>query len=111
MNTVKQYSIKYLQNCIKKEDTRVHYTVLKQHSHKDSGHPQPPHTHVHTGHKNPTETTMHNRMLFQTPNNATNQADQKACHTIATRRLKSGSISTRIQKKASNTLVGARTTK
>lgn len=77
MNTVKQYSIKYLQNCIKKEDTRVHYTVLKQHSHKDSGHPQPPHTHVHTGHKNPTETTMQNRMLFQTPNNATNQADQK----------------------------------
>lgn len=77
MNTVKQYSIKYLQNCIKKEDTRVHYTVLKQHSHKDSGHPQPPHTHVHTGHKNPTETTMQNRMLFQTPNNATNQADPK----------------------------------
>jgi len=35
----------------------------------------------------------------------------KACHTIATRRLKNGSISTRIQKKASNTLVGARTTK
>ena len=35
----------------------------------------------------------------------------KACHTIATRRLKNGLISTRIQKKASNTLVGARTTK
>gem|GEM_PF-5203887 len=67
---------------------------------------------MHTGHKNPTETTMHNRMLFQTPNNATNQADpKKACHTIATRRLTNGLISTRIQKKASNTLVGARTTK
>ena len=69
-----QYSIKYLQNCIKKEDTRVHYTVLKQHSHKDSGHPQPPHTNACTGHKNPNRNNHAHRMLFQTPNNAMNQA-------------------------------------
>ena len=103
-----QYSIKYLQNCIKKEDTRVHYTVLKQHSHKDSGHPQPPHTNACTGHKNP------NRNNHAKPHAVpdTQQRNEPSSHTIATRRLKkNGLISTRIQKKASNTLVGARTTK
>ena len=38
------------------------------------GHPQPPHTNACTGHKNPNRNNHAHRMLFQTPNNAMNQA-------------------------------------
>lgn len=89
MNTVKQYSIKYLQNCIKKEDTRVHYTVLKQHSHKDSGHPQPTtHSRAHRRQEPHRNNHAQPHAVPDTQQRNEPSRPQKACHTIATRRLK-----------------------
>ena len=86
-----QYSIKYLQNCIKKEDTRVHYTVLKQHQAPHTP-PAAQHHDQHTRHPHQEHTTT---PLSQTPNTMTNQTRPPPTATHKPHTTHTGQSSTR----------------